>query len=42
MKVGGIRRFYIPAAMGYGERGFAPDIPPGADLVFEVKLIGFQ
>jgi hypothetical protein len=39
MKPGGIRRLYIPSALGYGAQGFPPDIPGNADLVFEVKLM---
>jgi len=39
MKVGGIRRLTIPAAMGYGERGAGNDIPPNADLVFVIQLV---
>ncbi len=42
MKPGGIRRLYIPWAMAYGEGGSPPDIPPKADLIFEIKLFGFQ
>jgi hypothetical protein len=38
MQVGGIRRLYIPAALGYGSGGSSA-IPPGADLVFEVRLV---
>ena len=37
MKVGGIRRLYIPAALAYGAAGTST-IPPNSDLVFEVKL----
>jgi hypothetical protein len=36
-KVGGIRRLYVPAALGYGTSGTST-IPPNSDLVFEVKL----
>lgn len=49
MKVGGIRRLTIPAALGYGDQG-APQgcgtasgqpctIPPGATLVFLIELV---
>lgn len=37
MKVGGIRRLTIPAAMAYGESG-RPSIPPNSDLVFVIQL----
>jgi FKBP-type peptidyl-prolyl cis-trans isomerase len=39
MKPGGIRQLFIPSALGYGEAGFPPNVPPNADLVFEIKLI---
>jgi FKBP-type peptidyl-prolyl cis-trans isomerase len=39
MKPGGIRRLFIPAAMGYGARGSGEKIPPNTDLVFEMKLL---
>lgn len=42
MKAGGIRRIYIPSAMGYGPRGNGPDIPPNTDLIFEIKLCSFN
>lgn len=32
----------IPSAMGYGARGAGDDIPPNADLVFEVELLSIN
>ncbi len=43
MKVGEIRRLYIPSEFGYGETG-TPGGPilPNANLIFEVELLGIN
>ena len=42
MKVGGRRTLYIPSYLGYGPRGAGGDIPPNADLIFDVELVSLQ
>ncbi|MEA2113090.1 MAG: FKBP-type peptidyl-prolyl cis-trans isomerase [Patescibacteria group bacterium] len=42
MKIGEARRLYIPSEFGYGERGAGNSIPPNANLVFEVELLGIE
>jgi peptidylprolyl isomerase len=39
MKVGGVRRLTIPAALAYAERGAGADIPPNTDLVFVIQIV---
>ena len=38
MRVGGRRKLFVPPKMGYGMKGSAPDIPPGATLHFDITL----
>ena len=42
MKTGGKRTLYIPAELGYGPRGAGRSIPPNADLIFDVRLLGIK
>ncbi|MEO1008825.1 MAG: FKBP-type peptidyl-prolyl cis-trans isomerase [Planctomycetota bacterium] len=42
MRVGGTRRLEIPWAKAYGASGRPPTIPPMADLIFQVEVLGVE
>lgn len=42
LSVGDKATLFIPAHLGYGERGAGQVIPPNSDLIFEVELVSIQ
>lgn len=39
MRVGGKRKLFVPAHLGYGERQFGAHIKPHSNLIFEIELL---
>ena len=42
MSLGERAMLHIPSAMGYGVDGAGDAIPPNADLIFDVELLGIE
>lgn len=40
MRVGGQRRLIVPPALGYGDQGVPPVVPPNATLIIDVQVLG--
>jgi peptidylprolyl isomerase len=39
MKVGGVRKLFVPAHLAYGERAMGAHIQPHSNLHFEIELL---
>jgi FKBP-type peptidyl-prolyl cis-trans isomerase FklB len=42
MKTGSKWEIYLPSSLAYGDRGYPPDIAPGATLIFEMELVAIE
>lgn len=39
MRVGGVRKLFVPANLAYGERQIGEYIKPNSNLLFEIELL---
>jgi FKBP-type peptidyl-prolyl cis-trans isomerase len=42
MMVGGKRKLVVPPSLGYGRQGSLPEIPPNAELIFEIEVVAIK
>tara|TARA_B100000446_G_scaffold184662_1_gene207151 strand:- start:160 stop:1368 length:1209 start_codon:yes stop_codon:yes gene_type:complete len=42
MNIGDKARIFVPSYLGYGPNGRAPRIPPNANLVFDLEIVGIK
>ncbi len=42
LHVGSKATLFVPSSLGYGRRGFAPQIPENANLIFDVELVDIK
>lgn len=42
LPVGSKATLYVPSSLGYGPKGSPPNIPPDANLIFEIELVKAQ
>jgi FKBP-type peptidyl-prolyl cis-trans isomerase len=42
MRKGEVRRVWVPSALGYGAAGYEGQVPPGADLDFDLELLSYE
>lgn len=42
MRVGEVRRVFVPPELGFGRRGMPAGVPPNAPLVYDIELLSLQ
>ena len=42
MMAGGQRKLWVPPHLAYGRQGALPEIPPNAELIFEIELLDLK